>query len=146
MVQGVFSTEADPGPNFAYTVGLTEAGLPELVITGLPHHDLAAELLNTAARLHLADEIRAGREVTEAATVALRAVDAPGTIAGPAFALYGRRVRFVQLVWPDQGGAYPGDDGWALGDAQPLFTEPLPPEDRPDHDGLVAAIDADSRG
>lgn len=143
MVQGVFGTKTDPGPNFAYTIGLTEAGIPELVITGLPH-GLATVLLNAYARRHfLVEELHAGDEVTKAPSlVPFRVVDAPGTIGGPATVLYGKHARFLQLVWPDQDGNYPGDPGWTYdGDAQPVFSTPRP--DPPTNDGMIPLMGVD---
>lgn len=144
MVQAVFGTEDDPGPDFAYTIGLTGAGLPELVITGFPH-EMAAEILNAYARRHVRDEIRPGDEVQVAPSqVKLRAVAAPGTEAGTAFALYGDRCRFVQLLWPDDKGAYPGDAGWTYpADNQPVLTTPL--AEPPTGDGVIDVIDEVAR-
>jgi hypothetical protein len=48
-VIGVFSTPEDPGPSFAYTVGLSGKGLPELAIYGL-HAQIAHSVLNEVAR------------------------------------------------------------------------------------------------
>lgn len=122
MVQGVFPTADDPCVGFCYTVGLTTAGLPELVIAGLPYETSGA-LLNDAARVHLAEEITPGATVDGVATVPFRAVDAPLSEVNMARNLYGaENVRAIQLVWPDAGGAFPGDAGWSLGDGvQPIY-------------------------
>ena len=124
MIQGVFPREGDIDVPFAYTVGLTEAGLPELVIAGLGWPD-AGHILNDAARRHTADEILPGATVDGVASVPFRAVAAPLAEVNMARNLYGAdRVRAVQLVWPDAGGAYPGEPGWALGDGvQPIYRE-----------------------
>lgn len=121
MIQGIFPSAGEEGAPFAYTVGLTVAGLPELVISGLPA-DVAHQLLNAAARKSLAEEFRVGRLVTGVASVDFRVVEAPAAEVNMAWHLYpGKPVRSLQLVWPDRDGNYPGDPGWSLGDAQPVY-------------------------
>ncbi len=121
MVQGVFPTETSPGAPFAYTIGLTAAGLPELVIAGLPA-ETAGAILNTAARHHLTDEIKPGAVLDDLASVPFRVVAAPSAEIQQARNIYpAAGVRAVQLVWPDDAGAFPGDGGWSLGDAQPIY-------------------------
>src|SRR5689334_16622824 len=107
MVQGVFPTEDAPGAPFAYTIGMTVAGLPEMVISGLAANTAGA-ILNTAALLHLDRELRAGQTVDGAASVTFRVVAAPTAEVNTARNLYGAAaVSALQLVWPDKDGAYP---------------------------------------
>ncbi len=121
MLQAVFGTDDDPCAPFVYTVGLTVAGLPELIIAGLPDQT-AGWLLNTAAKRSLGVEIKAGDVIDDIATVPFRVIDAPSAEVNLARHLYGlSRVTALQLVWPDDKGHYPGDPGWSLGDAQPLY-------------------------
>lgn len=122
MVQGVFPTRNDPDAPFAYTVGLTAAGLPELVISGLSAETSCA-LLNNAARRSLGEEFKPGQVLDGIASVPFRVVDAPSAEVNMAHHLYeDRDVRALQLVWPDKGGAYPGEPGWSLpDDAQPIY-------------------------
>lgn len=122
MVQGVFPTVDEPGPGFAYTVGLTANGRPELVVSGLGYEQGGA-ILNAAARRHLADELRPGMVVEGIASVPFTVVAAPHAEIGMVRNLYGDRAEAVQLVWPDRGGNYPGDPGWTLGDGQPIYDE-----------------------
>lgn len=119
MIQGVFDN--DGGPGFAYTVGLTPAGLPELVMSGLDHNTMAT-LLNAAAKRSLSEEVKVGDLLDGIASVGLRVVGAPGAEVNMARHLYGgSTVQALQLVWPDKAGAYPGDDDWSLGGLQPIF-------------------------
>jgi hypothetical protein len=121
MVQGVFPREYDTEAPFAYTVGLTVAGLPEIVVAGLPA-DLAQQILNAAARRMLDVEFQPGEMVDDVASVSFRVMAAPDAAVNMAHHLYpARRVRALQLVWPDKDGAYPGDERWTLGDAQPVY-------------------------
>ncbi len=122
MVQGVFPAEFDDDVPFCYTVGLTAAGLPELVVSALPAA-AATEFLNAAARRSLVTEITAGQLLEGIGPVPFRVVDAPAAEVGMARVVYPHAdVRCLQLVWPDSAGAFPGDPGWSLGDAQPVYT------------------------
>lgn len=134
MVLGVFPTADDPDDTspFAYTVGLTAHGYPELVIAGCLDVRIMHELLNnladrvydTAARFthgqRLADVIHGLPTVI---------VDGPlnDTLwPGSAVARYGRdKVRLQQLVWPDPQGRFPWEDGYDLDKyRQPLIGRP----------------------
>jgi hypothetical protein len=106
---------------FFYTVGLTVAGLPELVISGLPP-ETAATLLNIAAKRALANEIKAGDVLDDVASVPFRVIAAPLAAVNMARHLYGLgKVTGLQLVWPDKGGAYPGEPSWSLAGMQEVF-------------------------
>jgi hypothetical protein len=121
MVQGVFPTEAVPGVPFAYTIGLSAAGLPELVIAGLPAEN-AAVILNAAARTHLTRQFQPGEVIGDAAQVPLFVIAAPHAEIQQARNLYGDEVSALQLVWPDENGHYPDEPGWTMPpDAQPLY-------------------------
>ena len=96
---------------FAYTVGLSVCGLPELVVTGLPDAR-AARLLNEVARRGLHDELFSGQRVpTSGPHVHVLAVARPHDHLLTATALYGKAVRALQLVWPDDQGRYPWQAG-----------------------------------
>lgn len=89
----------------AYTVGLTERGLPELVVTGLPPQE-SAKLLNAVAEsgqsLGEGQRVAVGlhaMEVVRLAEPAVHLVVAAG--------LYGERLSALQLVRPDERGRWP---------------------------------------
>ena len=100
---------------FAYTVGLHEKGLPELLLTGLPPQE-SARLLNSIAQeviaegvvlqppLHIDFQSELYLEVVE--------VDHPFAHLKMAVNIYGP-VRAVQLVWTDDHSRWPWDRGWA---------------------------------
>jgi hypothetical protein len=129
-VQGVAPDGPDDVP-FAYTLGMTPAGLPELAISGLTF-DLMRALLNAVAVRHLAgDGYEPGQTVEpfddEAGQVQvpLRVIAAPRAEVGVARALFGPAVRAVQLVWPDRFGAWPGTGRWRpQAVSQELFGDP----------------------
>lgn len=59
-VQGVLHTATEPP--FSYTVGLTGAGLPELIVVGVSHQ-VGVTMLNKLAQQSLAEEWEVGRRV-----------------------------------------------------------------------------------
>lgn len=124
MVQGVFPTVNEPDDvPFAYTVGLTDAGLPELTVSGLGPEQAMA-ILNTAAQQHCRQEFTAGSLAEEIAAngVVFRVIDAPDVVMGIGQRLYGGRpLRALQIVWPDREGHFPGDPGWLHPGAQEIF-------------------------
>jgi hypothetical protein len=131
----VLPTADDPGVAFAYTVGLTARGFPELVIAGLPP-DIAHALLNDlASRVYdWAARFSHGQRIGDL-LVGYDAVivDGPATEAlypGAAYARYGTgRVRLRQVVWPDPRGRFPWEPGYSHdGYPQPLIGRPDPNE------------------
>lgn len=131
VVQGVFPTVDDPGAAFAYTIGLTDAGLPELLISGNLKHELMQTLLNSIAQLHIAEEFVDGDVIEPSrgvANVAFRvrecAKDAPVQQAWNYYLDPQRlqnTVRVLQVVWPDAKGAYPDSMFYDANMAQPLY-------------------------
>lgn len=127
MVQGVFSSEGEE-PAHCYTIGLTDAGLPELVVSGNMAHQTAMQILNAAAKQHLAKEIMPGDVVNDIANLPFRA-RAVDDLAPLQQALnYFRdphnrlgRVRAIQLIWQDTKGAYPDQIYYDQSLPQPLF-------------------------
>jgi hypothetical protein len=120
VVQGVFPVDA-ADVWLGYTVGMTAAGLPELVISGLGGEQLQA-VLNLFAKRHVGQEIRAGDTVDGVVNVPVRAI--AGLRAPISFArrMYGPvRADAVQLVWPDDAGLFPGEPGYAEAMRQELF-------------------------
>src|SRR4051794_10083599 len=96
-------------PPYAYTVGLTWKGLPELVITGL-EPTTAVRLLNGAAQ----ETIERGplahgqvvRDDNGAALMEVVRVQHPTVHLRLALRICGPGVRGVQLVWPDPQGRW----------------------------------------
>ena len=89
----------------AYTVGLTERGLPELVSTGLSP-ERSAQLLNAVA--DSGQPLTAGQHVA----VGLHAMEVvrlaePAVHLVTAAQLYGDRLSALQLVRPDERGRWP---------------------------------------
>jgi hypothetical protein len=94
---------------FAYTVGLHDCGLPELLITGVSAQR-ATRLLNTVAK-----DMMSGRGLTPGQKVAVRSgplmevveVTNPDAHMEWAVAFGGQGVRALQLVWADGRGRWP---------------------------------------
>lgn len=128
FVQGVFPTGSDRDPEFAYTIGLTEAGLPELLIAGTMRTNVLHQLVNAAAVRHVKDELVAGQTVDDIANVVFQVRECgPDAPVQQAHNYYGDphrltgKVRVLQLVWPDERGVYPGTFLWTDEARQPLY-------------------------
>jgi uncharacterized protein DUF4262 len=99
---------------YAYTIGLHEFGLPELLVTGVSPQR-AARVLNTTARIALRDDdapMPGDRiQLPAGPLIEVVSVDHPGAHMNMAVAIYGPDVRALQLVWADGHGRWP----WAAG-------------------------------
>lgn len=118
-VQGVMSDGVRPG--FAYTVGLSASGLPEIFAIGLPHSS-ALSILNTTAQKLLAGEISTTPQtpIPELANLplAFREDNADRVLSS----LSRSALRWsmengiascdvIQLVFPDEQGIFPWEPG-----------------------------------
>lgn len=104
--------EDDQRP-YAYTIGLHDRGLPELLVTGLDPKR-ATWLLNSFARRALVGgRPIAGNQVFLPAGTRLELVDVahPDAHMGMAIAIEGNGISAMQLVWADGRGQWP----WAPG-------------------------------
>jgi len=102
---------------FAYTIGLFDRGLPELLVTGLPPHD-SAHLLNwVAAHCVWGLELVPGDQFADPGGRRLEVVrvEVPDAHLKFAVAVGGRNVRALQLVWADARGRWPWETGWSTG-------------------------------
>lgn len=111
MVQAVFPKDAEQGPAFAYTVGLTAKGLPELLVAGVPH-EVAAQILTEAVPPLVEGLIRAGApwQCPEWMGPHMQVVVVPPVVGvmGGAYRLYGvESVAGLQLLWADTRGRFP---------------------------------------
>ncbi len=111
-------------PPYSYTVGLTEYGRPELLITGLAK-DRAAKVLIAVADTALdAEELTVGARIQlpgkrpgEVVRVAEPSVHLP-----VATDLFGDRATALQLVYADARGRWPWDKNFRNGRAgQPVL-------------------------
>jgi hypothetical protein len=102
----------------AYTIGLSDHGAPELMMTGLDGeishrvlHSVAHQIIDDGARLEPAMLIaypdRFLIEVVE--------VDHPEVHLDFAIRLCGSGIRAMQLVWSDDRGRWPCERGWGHG-------------------------------
>ncbi|HEY6424648.1 MAG TPA: DUF4262 domain-containing protein [Pseudonocardiaceae bacterium] len=104
-------------PPWAYTVGLTPLGQPELVTTGLAL-GRATALLNGVAAHVLHDRAPSPGEqiaLRDYPLVEIVELAHPDAHLETAVALYGTQVRAVQLVRADDRGAWPWDRGYRGG-------------------------------
>lgn len=95
---------------FAYTVGLSRLGLPEIVVRGLPA-DVAGRLLNNAADMSRGRRLATGR-LYEGVAKGLPVMFCDTDDLGTAIALYGEAdVTAIQMLWPDAHGRMPDEPG-----------------------------------
>ncbi len=126
---------ADPSPGgrlpYTYTVGLSVAGLPELLVEALPRRQVRPILLR-AVRRALAGEVALEPGVQEGwleggRPVCLVEVSSPAAVPMPTAEAYVGNVNLLldeageegdvvlsalQVVWPDALGRWPWDEGW----------------------------------
>lgn len=123
---------ARDAPSFSYTVGLSDDGLPELLVLGLPA-EVAQPVLNTlAARLRREGALRLNEPLTDvfAGTTAVLH-EVPLARSAPYVRVAAHRragvLRVLQLIWPDAAGRFP----WQAG-CEPSFlaAQPLLSADR----------------
>ena len=115
-------------PEYAYTVGMTPAGLPELIVFGWPPV-VASKILNELAAVHIHDDINGGDalddvlegtrlwvvEVTDDTDRYFRTVHDLWPPLAPC--------RGLQLCWPDKDGHFQWDDEFEAGGMVPLLGE-----------------------
>jgi len=111
-VQGVGRDRVHPP--WAYTVGLTPNGRPELVVTGLPLAR-ATQLLNDVAShvLHAAAP-RPGEQIPLRGGLVIEIVEVaePAAHLATAIEFYGPGIRALQLVHADDRGHWPWEVGY----------------------------------
>lgn len=104
-------------PPFAYTIGLADAGLPELLITGLPP-ERSMCLLNATAHymVHEVEPVPGDTMSFGDGSVAeFVEVSAPDVHMGWAVAYHGGPVRGMQVAWRDDDGHSPWCPDFNLG-------------------------------
>jgi hypothetical protein len=102
-------------PAFAYTIGLTEHGFPELIVTGVTQEQAAA-LLNEGGELLHRRHLAHGQRVTVAGR-RVEIVELPHPDAHLLFAddVYGPDLRALQFVYADESGIWPWSRGFRGG-------------------------------
>jgi hypothetical protein len=123
------AVSADPDqwqPPFAYTVGLTRFGHPELIVFGLPGPAAAALLnsLGTRARsgLRIADRALFAPGAIGPRAVRIARLPNPDQVLFTAVSRYGPRVSALQVLFADENGVFPGEQGYL----EPEWLQPLP--------------------
>jgi hypothetical protein len=102
---------------FAYTIGLHDRGLPELVVTGMTSLH-SAHTLNAVATAAVDGSVyKPGEHIALGQRMVLEVVEVehPDAHLNFAIALCGPEVRALQLVWADEHGRWPWDARWSHG-------------------------------
>jgi hypothetical protein len=102
---------------WAYTVGLTAFGKPELAVTGTSQARASDLLHSVAPHLLHADAPQPGERVrlTGGPLIEIVQVAEPAVHLVTAVELFGHRVRALQLVYADDRGHWPWDAGFRGG-------------------------------
>jgi hypothetical protein len=113
-------------PAFGYTVGLTDFGHHEILVTGRTMrqtYDILQELaLMVVAHHHV---LEAGMVLElHSRPVCLLPMDRPADVLLTADAFYGRRLRALQAVWADDGGRFPWQQSPPDVLTQPMYGNP----------------------
>jgi hypothetical protein len=115
---------ANAEPPFAYSVGMTPHGLPEVIMFGLRAETLQFFINEVCGRM-LYEQVRYrhGDVITELSEGGqpLKVLDVDDTSALGAAHRFYQTVRALQLVYADQEGRFPWDEGYAF----PLEEQPL---------------------
>jgi hypothetical protein len=101
-------------PPWAYTVGLTPHGRPEIAVTGLPLMRAARLLNEVAAHVMHAGALRPGEHIALVGGPQIEVVEVaePTAHLEIAVELYGSRLRALQVVHADDRGHWPWDLGY----------------------------------
>jgi len=119
---------------FAYTIGLHEHGLPELLVAGMPP-ERANLVLNTVAEyIRRGGRPVPGERMLIGGELLLDFVQVQHPMAHLkfAFSIYGPDMRALQLVWPDDNGHLPWCAEFSNGGVrQPVFGVRVEPPKTP---------------
>lgn len=101
-------------PPWAYTVGLTALGEPELVVTGMPLRRASGLIHDVAAHVLHATAPRPGEQIPlrDGPLIEIVKVSVPSAHLVTAVEIYGPRLRALQVVHADDRGHWPWDVGY----------------------------------
>ena len=101
-------------PPWAYTVGLTAAGLPELVVTGMSAHQTMHLLNDVAGYVLEVGALAPGAQavIEDGPLIEVVELTEPTAHLFVATELYGKGIRAQQIVHADDRGHWPWDVGY----------------------------------
>jgi hypothetical protein len=110
-------TVTDAGTlGMAYTIGLADAGFPEILVFGLPHQ-IAIDMLNDAAAMLQKNVLPINEPVKDTSNALLMFKSIPAAIAADyivqANDRAGKDLSALQLIWTDANGLFPWEAGFA---------------------------------
>jgi hypothetical protein len=108
---------------YAYTVGLHERGLPELLVVGMAREPMVRLLSLLADRTFHGERLDPGQRIRAGGMhIEVVEVENPDAHLDVVVALYGRDFRALQLVWSDERGRWPWVAAFDAGrGSQPVF-------------------------
>ena len=113
-------------PPWAYSVGLTIYGEPELIVTGLPLRRACGLIDDVAAHVLHASAPRPGEQISlrDGPLIEIVKVSVPSAHLVTAVEIYGSRLRALQVVHADDRGHWPWDVGYrGVRGGQPVLGE-----------------------
>jgi hypothetical protein len=113
-------------PPWAYSVGLTAYGEPELVVTGLPLRRACGLINDVAAHVLHATAPRPGEQIPlrGGPLIEIVKMSVPSAHLVTAVEIYGPRLRALQVVHADDRGHWPWDAGYrGVRGGQPVLGE-----------------------
>lgn len=134
--QGLFIQYVGPAPAarnlpYAYTVGLTPSGRPELIVVNLSFSMMQVILSEMAVRTRAGDGLSPGdrhsRIVQDYDLAVVGPADDDSYPVHIARAVYPGAGPPVQVVWPDAAGRFPWQAGYDMNQRQPLLGPPPEP-------------------
>ncbi|PPC84368.1 MAG: hypothetical protein CTY35_01820 [Methylotenera sp.] len=117
VISTTTSSEDDGGDElaFAYTIGMADKGLPEIMMFGLPPRDMNHMLSNAVNRL-ISNKMVTGITNEEIAMCPIMVGEVDPDVAAnyiiQANNRAGKDLPALQLVWPDQEGLFPWERGF----------------------------------
>lgn len=119
MTQYVFPVDKNGGPSFSYTIGLADAGLPELIVVALPAE--IAHMMITAIIEKLREEQAGGPTVLGAIDINFNfpayvrevSVEDVADYATRAIFRSEGKAKFRQISIPDRTGKFPWESGFS---------------------------------
>lgn len=109
-------------PTFAYTIGLSHHGLPELIVVGMPYQQSGVTLNLIAAWMYRNGAFKPGdididifTAPTKFGSVSPAEMEKRMTAFGPK-----RHGNALQVLWPDRRGIFPDEPGY-MHSPQPIL-------------------------
>lgn len=129
QVMFIFPTAESTGAQFWYSVGRAMIGKPDLLVTGLLPQEVGQHIINEACRMIDEEGIVLGEGYefapdTLISNYPMRVVEADPVESEMTMArMVGGDITAYQLLWPDNEGKYPDEQGYDEKFTQPIYAK-----------------------